>query len=190
MPGRLTRDEEVSLARRIGAGDKSAEDELVTRNLRLVGKLAKQFVDQGLDLCDLIQEGSIGLIRAARTFDPERKTRFSTYAGLLIHQHLCKAVHRIRPMRLLSEHEAMTLPARVDQVDEGEGLARNVFEAVETLLDEDERLVLELKFGGPREKSHARISIETGRSRATVGRTKRKALAKLRRSLNPTPDAA
>ena len=188
--GKLTRDEEVSLARRIGAGDKAAEDELVTRNLRLVGRISKGFLDQGVERCDLIQEGSIGLIDAARSFDPGRCPRFSMWAGRLIRQRMSKAVSRARPMRQLSDYEARTIPARVDPVDVAEDRSREVRLAVETVLDGEERLVLDLKFGGSKKKSDARISVAVGRSRATVWRTKCKALAKLRESLDPTPDAA
>lgn len=188
----LTRDEEVSLARRIAAGDKAAEDELVTRNLPLVGKISKKFLDRGLDLCDLFQEGSIGLVEAARTFKVEKGTRFSSWAGLLIFQHINRAVKRVRPMRRLSEHEAMMIPARdesalVDEVDETR--ARRLEVELE-ILDGDERAVLSLKFGGDRERSNREVARVSGRSRWDVDRINRRAVSKLRAKLNPGGEAA
>lgn len=191
MAAPLSRDEEVALAHRIKAGDKAAEDELVTRNLPLVGKLAKQFVDQGLDLCDLIQEGSIGLIHAARSFEAERETRFSTWAGRLVHQHMTKAVERVRRRpRQLSDREAAMIAARPGQGGGAEEDRSVRLRVAFEVLDDSERAVLDMKFGGATEQSLAGISLATGRSRSAVGRTKRKAVAKLKRSLNPEPKAA
>lgn len=187
--GRLTRDEEVSLARRIGAGDKAAEYELVTRNLRLVGRISKGFLDRGVDRCDLIQEGSIGLIDAARSFDPDRCSRFSAWAGRLIRQRMSKAVGRARPMRQLSEYEARLIPARVSAV-EPERVRPRGLEVELEILTGDERAVLVMKFGGDRERSNREIAQAAGRSKSEVDRIKQRAVAKLRRRLNPEPEAA
>lgn len=84
--------EERSLARKSQAGCQRAKDELVERNLRLVIPTAKTFRGQGLAFEDLIQEGNVGLIKAAERFDPERGYRFSTYATWWIHQSVSRAV--------------------------------------------------------------------------------------------------
>src|SRR4051812_31601405 len=88
--GLCTRAEEQSLGRRIRAGDAAARDELIRRNIPLVLKLAVEHYRKrhGLDLDDLIQDGMIGLMRAVEMFDPERGTRFSTYASHWIWQAL------------------------------------------------------------------------------------------------------
>jgi RNA polymerase primary sigma factor len=88
----LTAREEIELARALQAGDKQARDRLVESNLRLVASIAKQYQDKGLSFQDLIQEGSLGLMRAAEKFDPSRGYRFSTYATWWIRQAITRAL--------------------------------------------------------------------------------------------------
>jgi RNA polymerase primary sigma factor len=76
----LTLEEEAMLARRAGAGDQAALDELVRRNLRFVVSIAKQYMGSGVPFEDIINEGNVGLIRAARRFDVDRGYRFISYA--------------------------------------------------------------------------------------------------------------
>jgi RNA polymerase primary sigma factor len=97
----LTRDEEVELAKRIERGDLEAKDQLVSSNLRLVVANAKRYQSQGLGLLDLIQEGTLGLIRAAEKFDWRRGFKFSTYATYWIRQALQRALDsKSRTIRL------------------------------------------------------------------------------------------
>lgn len=88
----LSADEEVKLARRITEGDQSAKNELVEANLRLVVSLARHYQGCGLSYQDLIQEGNIGLIKAAEKFDVSKGFRFSTYASWWIKQALSRAI--------------------------------------------------------------------------------------------------
>ncbi|GAB6138424.1 sigma-70 family RNA polymerase sigma factor [Halanaerobaculum tunisiense] len=88
----LTSEEEKELAKRIDAGDKEAEQELIEANLRLVVSIAKKYVGQGLDFLDLIQEGNLGLMKAIQKFDHERGFRFSTYATWWIKQRINRAL--------------------------------------------------------------------------------------------------
>lgn len=78
----LTHDQEIELGRRIQSGDADALDELVRHNLRLVYQIARRYgtADPGTTFDDLVQEGMLGLLTAARRYDPDRGTRFSTYA--------------------------------------------------------------------------------------------------------------
>jgi len=97
----LTREEEVELARRLERGDLAAKDRLINSNLRLVVANAKRFQNQGLSLLDLIQEGVLGLIRAAEKFDWRRGFKFSTYATYWIRQALQRALdNRARTIRI------------------------------------------------------------------------------------------
>jgi RNA polymerase primary sigma factor len=82
----LTREREVELARRIEAGDRSARDEMIESNLRLVVSIAKRYQGRGLSFEDLLQEGTLGLIRAVEKFDRHRGFKFSTYATWWIRQ--------------------------------------------------------------------------------------------------------
>jgi RNA polymerase primary sigma factor len=88
----LTHEEEIDLGRKAREGDKTARAELIEKNLRLVIPVAKKYRGMGLPFGDLIQEGNIGLMRAADKFDPEKGFRFSTYATWWIRQAVQRAV--------------------------------------------------------------------------------------------------
>jgi len=88
----LTAPEEIHLAKRIERGDLEAKERMVQANLRLVVSIAKRYRNQGLDFMELIQEGSIGLVRAVEKFDHRKGFKFSTYATWWIRQAISRAV--------------------------------------------------------------------------------------------------
>ena len=88
----LTATEEVALAHRVARGDQSAKDMLVESNMRLVISVARRYCVPGVALADLVQEGTIGLIRAVEKYDPDRGFRFSTYATWWIRRSIARAV--------------------------------------------------------------------------------------------------
>ncbi len=119
---RLTPDEEQELARQAREGDETARERLIESNLRLVLSIARHYTGRGLPLADLIQEGTLGLMRAVSLFRPEKGTRFSTYAAWWIrHQigralqvqavtvrlpeHLIKALRRVRQTAALLQQQ-------------------------------------------------------------------------------------
>jgi RNA polymerase primary sigma factor len=97
----LTAEEEKALSRRVLEGDELARQSLINANLRLVVKIARGYMTHDMDLLDLIQEGNLGLIKAAEKFDFRKNVRFSTYASFWIKQSIARALsNKSRMIRL------------------------------------------------------------------------------------------
>ena len=101
----LTPAEEIALARRIQQGDSAARERMIQANLRLVVAIAKDYVNLGLPLLDLISEGNIGLMKAVDRFDPKKGAKLSTYASWWIKQAMKSA--------LANQSKTIRLPAQV-----------------------------------------------------------------------------
>jgi len=99
----LTAKEERELAIRIQKGDAEAREQMIKANLRLVVSIAKNYVDRGLSLLDLIEEGNLGLLKAVERFDPAEECRFSTYATWWIKQSIKRAlIDTVKTVRIPS----------------------------------------------------------------------------------------
>jgi RNA polymerase primary sigma factor len=96
----LSRSDEVMLARRIARGDMRAKQRMVESNLGLVHAVARRFHASGVPLDDLVQEGTVGLTRAAELFDPDRGVKFSTYAAWLIRRSIRDAIADSKVIRV------------------------------------------------------------------------------------------
>jgi len=97
----LDRFEEIRLGQMSLQGDNYAREQLINSNLRLVLSIAKKYAKCGMSIEDLVQEGNIGLIRAAEDFDPERGVKFSTYASWWIRQSITKSItENLAPIRI------------------------------------------------------------------------------------------
>jgi RNA polymerase primary sigma factor len=147
---RISRAEEVELARRAQAGDLAARNELIEANLRLVVSIAKKFQGRGLAFEDLVAEGNLGLIRATDKFDPDLGVGFGTYASWWIRQAIFRAFEKLP--------RAIRLPAHVSEQ------MRKMHQTAATLADTlgreptDEELAAATRF--PRAKLDALRSIQ------------------------------
>lgn len=142
----LDHDEVVELAKRIEKGDLAAKEKLINSNLRLVVSIARNYQGQGLALGDLVQEGMLGLIRAAEKYDYRKGFRFSTYATIWIRQALQRGLDNTGRTVRLPAHVAQRVRKlrRVERelaVELGEApSSEKLAEVLETDLDEIGRL--------------------------------------------------
>ena len=149
----LTAEEEVKFSRLALKGDESARKRMIESNLRLVVKIARRYMNRGLALLDLIEEGNLGLIRAVEKFDPERGFRFSTYATWWIRQTIERALmnqtRTIRlPIHVIKEinvylRAARELAQKLDREPSPEDVARHLdrpIEDVKRMLGLNERI--------------------------------------------------
>jgi RNA polymerase primary sigma factor len=104
----LSKEEELALAKAVSEGDEEAKKKLIISNLRLVVTIAKNYMGQGLGFLDIVQEGNLGLIKAAGKFDYKRGFRFSTYASWWIKQAITRAV--------ASQAKAIRIPIHIFQL--------------------------------------------------------------------------
>jgi RNA polymerase primary sigma factor len=145
--GRLTHAEEIDLAQRAAAGDELARRTLIESNLRLVIAIARRYMSTGVPLVDLIQEGNLGLMRAAEKFDYQRGCRFGTYATWWIRQAVSRAAGEQSRLIHLPEHVATHLrkvrrvAVRLSQENGLDPLPEQIAEACNLNLDEVNRLL-------------------------------------------------
>jgi RNA polymerase primary sigma factor len=144
---RLSHDEELTLARRAAAGDARARRRLIEANLRLVIAIARRYISSGVPLIDLIQEGNLGLMRAAEKFDWRRGYHFSTYATWWIRQAVSRAATEQSRLIHLPEHVATRLrkvrrvASQLSQESGGEPLPEQIAAAAGIPLEDVDALL-------------------------------------------------
>ncbi|MCD6379352.1 RNA polymerase sigma factor RpoD/SigA [bacterium] len=142
---RLSKEEEIALARKVLEGDEEAKRKLIMCNLRLVISIAKSYTTPNISFLDLIEEGNMGLIKAVDRFDPERGFRFSTYSSWWIRQSISRAVSNysrtiripIHIFRLISRYFELKNKKNNLNVDEQIkqlGISRKKFRMLEELI--------------------------------------------------------
>ena len=177
---RLTVEEEIELSKKIHEGDRVALEKLVKANLRFVVTVANQYKDQGLSLPDLINEGNVGLIRAAEKFDETRGFKFISYAVWWIRERILHALaeeqkHNSRQLSgELPSPDALIAPS-------GESLSVETNQAL-SKLGEREKLIIERTFGinGQPEMTLDEMGESMGLSRERVRQIREKSIRKLR----------
>ena len=135
----LSAAEELDLSRRVRAGNFEARQKMIVSNLRLVVSIAKHYLNRGIQISDLIEEGNLGLIHALEKFDPERGFRFSTYATWWIRQNIERAImNQSRTIRLpvhMVKELNLVLRALRHLEDDGPQSLQSCAEEVAQLLD-------------------------------------------------------
>jgi RNA polymerase primary sigma factor len=143
----LTHAEEIDLAQRAAAGDEQARRKLIESNLRLVIAIARRYLSTGVPLVDLIQEGNLGLMRAAEKFDYQRGCQFGTYATWWIRQAVSRAANNQSRLIHLPEHVVMCLrkvrrvKAQLSQENGLDPLPEQIAETCNINLDEVKELL-------------------------------------------------
>ena len=179
----LTQEEEIELSKKIHEGDCKALERLVRANLRFVVTVANQYKDQELSMPDLINEGNVGLIRAAEKFDEKRGFRFITYAVWWIRERILHAL--AEEQRNNSRQLSGELPSP-DTLIATSGLSSETVSAETNqalcLLSERERLIIERSFGinGQPDMTLEEIGNSLDLSRERVRQIREKAIRKLR----------
>lgn len=201
FPQPLTPEEERKLLVKMTTGNEEARNILVERNLRLVAHVVKKFDKKGEDLEDLISIGTIGLIKAINTFNPNKNTRLATYAARCIENEVLMHLRSTKKLKkeimlhdpIGSDKEGNTI-SLIDVFGTDEDY---VFEQVELKVDqaelrnklqhlssrEQEVLVLRYGLGNNERKTQREISKKMGISRSYVSRIEKRALTKLQKAM-------
>ena len=179
----ISAEEEIELSKKIHAGDRAALEKLVRANLRFVVTVANQYKDQGLSLPDLINEGNVGLIRAAEKFDETRGFKFISYAVWWIRERIIHALAEEQ------KHNSRQLSGELPSPDNliaPSGLSDETASAETNralnMLGERERLIIERTFGinGQPEMTLDEMGERMGLSRQRVRQIREKSIRKLR----------
>lgn len=198
FPKPLKPDEEAELFRRMAQGDKSAKEKLILHNLRLVAHIVKKYYGAGEEQDELISIGSIGLIKAVSTYNPEKGNRFAAYGSRCIENEIlmyfrsskktASDVHFDEPIDTDKDGNQLTLMDIIaadedicDQVELSVN-SRRLYRIIEKLPDERERLIMVLRYGlyGRKPLTQREVAQLLGISRSYVSRIEKKALDRLR----------
>ena len=171
----LSEDEERRLAARIHAGDERALNKLIEANLRFVVAIARQYQNKGLPIDDLISEGNIGLMKAARKYDGERGVRFVNYAVVFVRQQIEKA--------LKMESAELRVENMKDVPDDYSPAIADGAEYSLDSLNERERKVVTAYFGiGQERLTMAEIAEDMNLRRERVRQIRNKAIRRLKKN--------
>jgi len=202
LPPPLTKEEEEILLKKLPNGDETARSLLIERNLRLVVYIARKFENTGINIEDLISIGTIGLIKAVNTFNPEKKIKLATYASRCIENEILMHLRRNNKNR---SEVSFDEPLNIDW-DGNELLLSDVLGTDEDIITKDleatvdrhllmkalhqlndrEKQIMELRFGldGGEEKTQKDVADMLGISQSYISRLEKRIIKRLRKEFN------
>ena len=201
LPPPLSKEDEERFVLEYRNGNKKARDKLVEHNLRLVVYVAKKFEGSGVNIEDLISIGTIGLIKAVNTFNPEKNIKLATYASRCIENEILMYLRKVNHRRLdISLDEPLNIDwdgnelllsdvlgsdgLEINDNIELEDERRILYECMAELSDR-ERLIMNMRFGmgGQEEKTQKEVADELGISQSYISRLEKRIILKLKREI-------
>lgn len=202
LPPPLSKDEEEELLKKLNNGDETIRSTLIERNLRLVVYIARKFENTGVYVEDLISVGTIGLIKAVNTFNPEKKIKLATYASRCIENEILMYLRRNSKVKAeISFYEPLNIDwdgnelllsdilgtenDTVYNLIEDEVDKQLLFMALKSL-NEREKEIVRLRFGlnGTREKTQKEVADMLGISQSYISRLEKKIIKRLKKEIN------
>ncbi|WP_027408215.1 RNA polymerase sporulation sigma factor SigE [Anoxybacteroides tepidamans] len=202
LPPPLTKEEEEVLLQKLSSGDETARSLLIERNLRLVVYIARKFENTGINIEDLISIGTIGLIKAVNTFNPDKKIKLATYASRCIENEILMYLRRNNKVR---SEVSFDEPLNIDW-DGNELLLSDVLGTEDDVITKDleadvdrhlllnalrqlsdrEKQIMELRFGlsGGEEKTQKDVADLLGISQSYISRLEKRIIKRLRKEFN------
>jgi RNA polymerase sporulation-specific sigma factor len=202
LPPPLTREEEEILLARLPSGDVAVRSMLIERNLRLVVYIARKFENTGINIEDLVSIGTIGLIKAVNTFDPEKNIKLATYASRCIENEILMYLRRNNKIRSeVSFDEPLNIDWDGNELllsdvlgTENDTIYKNIEDQVDRKLlkkaldklTDRERTIMELRFGlaGEEEKTQKDVADLLGISQSYISRLEKRIIKRLRKEFN------
>ena len=201
LPTPFDKESEEKVFIRLKSGDKTARSELIEHNLRLVVYIARKFDNTGVDLDDLISIGTIGLIKAVNSFDPDKNIKLATYASRCIENEILMHLRRVNRLKFeVSLDEPLNIDYEGNELLIGDVLgtepdivSKNLENTVErqllfdaiSKLSERERTIMNMRFGlfGSEEKTQKEVADMMGISQSYISRLEKKIIVRLRREI-------
>jgi len=202
LPPPLSREEEEYLLAELPKGDPAVRAVLIERNLRLVVYIARKFENTGINIEDLVSIGTIGLIKAVNTFDPDKKIKLATYASRCIENEILMYLRRNSKLRTeVSFDEPLNIDWDGNELllsdvlgTDGDAIYKNIEEQVDRKLlqkaldklSERERIIMELRFGlhDGEEKTQKDVADLLGISQSYISRLEKRIIKRLRKEFN------
>lgn len=202
LPPPLTKDEEEELVSRLSTGKEAVRSILIERNLRLVVYIARKFENTGVGVEDLISVGTIGLIKAVNTFDPEKKIKLATYASRCIENEILMYLRRNSKVKAeISFYEPLNIDWDGNELLLSDILGSendNIYNLLEDEVDrqllsialkklnEREKQIVELRYGlnGCDEKTQKEVADMLGISQSYISRLEKRIIRRLKKEIN------